>query len=129
MRVEDVEIFVDAQVGRPYTVIGVITARVTAGAAWNKARTVEDVNSKLREVALKKGANAVINAKYERGVSMTSWKALTATGTAVVVESADKKCPFCAEIIKREARVCRFCGRDLPEEAPPEQTPPEQTPA
>lgn len=26
-----------------------------------------------------------------------------------------RKCLFCAELIKSEAKVCRFCGRDLPE--------------
>jgi hypothetical protein len=29
-----------------------------------------------------------------------------------------RECPFCAETVKREAKVCKHCQRDLPE-APP----------
>jgi hypothetical protein len=65
MRVEDIEVVV-GDLDRPYSIIGPIEARVTSGAGWNKAHTVEDVNSKLREVAPRKGATAVINVSYKR---------------------------------------------------------------
>ncbi|MBN1917537.1 MAG: PH domain-containing protein [Verrucomicrobia bacterium] len=34
-----------------------------------------------------------------------------------LIPGVTKECPFCAEIIKAKARICRFCNRELPEDA------------
>jgi hypothetical protein len=99
--------------GRPYKSLGSIQARVGAATALSKTPTLEDVNFKLQEVAASKGANGVINVTYDRGVSLMSWKALTARGEAVIFESDERACPECAETIKMAAVKCRFCGASL----------------
>jgi len=43
-----------------------------------------------------------------------------------LVPGVTKECPFCAEIIKAKAKVCRFCNRELPADEPDKAQPPSQ---
>jgi hypothetical protein len=38
----------------------------------------------------------------------------SAIGASPAAIGGERKCPHCAEMIKWEANVCRFCGRDVP---------------
>lgn len=112
MRITEIAIHV-GDVDQPYQRLGEITAKVSKASLLSKSPTIEDANFKLQEQASRISANAVINVTYSRGMSLLSYEVLTARGEAVVIESDEVPCSFCAETIKRQAKKCKHCGSTL----------------
>jgi len=42
-----------------------------------------------------------------------SQKDTAAAEAADIKRGAARKCPYCAEVIRSEATICRFCGRNV----------------
>lgn len=85
MKIEDIGIYAE-NIDENYKKISSIKVRVGGAYLFSKTPTVEDVNLKLKEEAIKLGANAIVNVQYNRGMSWTSFETLTATGVAVFIE-------------------------------------------
>jgi len=71
---------------RPHRVIGDVKASKGATFVWSKSPEMSEGEDALRKNAAKMGADAVIDVKLDRGVSMWSWKAVKGTGTAIAWE-------------------------------------------
>jgi hypothetical protein len=113
MKITDIAVH-SGGIDEPYRRLKEITVKVSKGSIMSKSPTIEDANFKLQEEAAKLGANAIINVKYSRGMSLWSYEVLTAVGLAVITESDEMPCPACAETIKRAAKKCKHCGEVLP---------------
>jgi len=103
----------------PYKVIGNVQAKAHATSAVSREPTLDEVNHKLREKALKMGANSVINVKYERKkMDLVGWKPLTAKGQVATVEEGEAQlvlviCPECYARMPLKTNFCTECGANL----------------
>lgn len=111
MKLDDIAIYT----GKPdfeFTPIRRLEVKCEASNALMPAPTIEEANGRLRALAAKVGANAIVGVEYNSGISFTSWKSLKATGIAGTRASDEVACDVCAEQIKRAALKCRYCGAD-----------------
>jgi len=58
-------------------------------------------------------SSSIVRKAYNEKYNNKNGKALSSSNSELVNDDETKKCPYCAEIIKKEAIVCRYCKRDL----------------
>lgn len=69
---------------RPYTTLGEVSASVTKLNPWGADPKQSEVETKLREEAVKKGADALIYVRYTKvGVSYNRWNGIDGKAQAV----------------------------------------------
>jgi hypothetical protein len=80
------------------------------------------------------GAKSAIH-EIEAGVSFVIFIISLGFGSVLSVlrrdeaDIGEKKCPFCAEFVKKEAIVCKFCGKNIPVDKENEWGPIKNSPA
>jgi hypothetical protein len=110
VRAEDIEVY-SGELDRPYKTIGKIHAKLRKrGLQFYNYPTEQEAFKKLQELALGRGANAVIwatTAKVPKLYSMGT--VLKVSGTAVWAPPTHRQCPHCKEAMRLEASVCPHC--------------------